>query len=145
MSIPSKETGFWRVLMRPPGGGHSALSRYTAWNGALYMVLGAGMYLLPSLVGTLLFMPGFQGYEEGYFRLVGVAVMVIGWLYLFGARTRAESFGLATVADRVALPALLLPLWWLDLAPAGPVIAFSVLDPALALGAWVIWRRESAG
>lgn len=145
MQHESKTAGFWGRLWQRPAGTETALARYTAWNGLLYLALGAGMYLLPSLVGTLLFMPGFQGYEEGYFRLVGVAVMVIGWLYLFGARTRAESFGLATVADRVALPALLLPLWWLDLAPAGPVIAFSVLDPALALGAWVIWRRGTAG
>jgi hypothetical protein len=40
------------------------------------------------------------------------------------------------------LPVLLLPLAVMNIAPAGPVIAFSILDPLLAAGAYLIWRRE---
>lgn len=134
--------GFWVSLWRTPAADGSTLYRYTVWNGIAYLAIGASMYLAPGLVRVLLFMPPFQGYEEGYLRLVGVAVAVIGWLYVFGGRARSESFGLCSVVDRMLLPVLLLPLAVMNLAPAGPVIAFSILDPLLAAGAYLIWRRE---
>ena len=100
----------------------------------MYMVVGAAFYLVPDMVRTMLFMAPFSGHEEGYMRLLGVAVAIIGWFYVFGARTRAESFALATVADRIAVPVLLLPLYFTGQMPAGPIIAFALLDPLLALG-----------
>jgi hypothetical protein len=59
-----------------------------------------------------------------------------------GGRTRADSFALATVADRLLIPFLLLPLWRLDLVAPGMVLPFVVLDPLLGLGAYAIWRSE---
>jgi len=53
-----------------------------------------------------------------------MVVVVVGWFYVMGGRTRAHSFCLATVVDRLLIPAF--------------------LDPLLALGAYAIWRREGA-
>ena len=133
---------WWQCMLETPPGSPGLLSRYTIWNGILYMIVGAALFIAPDLVRKLLFMAPFAGYEEGYMRLVGAAVLVIGWFYIFGARTRADSFALATVADRIAVPALLLPLYFTGQVPAGPVLAFAIVDPLLALGAYLIWRRQ---
>lgn len=146
MSPNSRElaTNWWREMLRPPATPATPLSRYTHWNGIVYVALGGTLYLAPGLVRTLLFMEPFTGREEGYMRLLGLAVAIIGWFYVFGARTRAESFSLATIADRLALPVLLLPLYFNGQLEAGLVFAFAVLDPLLALGAYLIWRRQGA-
>jgi hypothetical protein len=84
-------------MMETPAGSPGALSRYTLWNGVMYV---------------------------------------------FGARTRADSFALSTVADRIAVPALLLPPYFTGQVPPGPIFAFALLDPLLALGAYLIWRPQ---
>jgi hypothetical protein len=99
-------------MLETPAGSPGALSRYTFWNGVMYLALGGALYLAPDVVRQLLFMAPFAGHEEGYMRLLGVAVAIIGWFYVFGARTRADSFALSTVADRMAVPVLLLPLYF---------------------------------
>jgi len=59
-----------------------------------------------------------------------------------GGRTRADSFGLSTVVDRLLVPVVLVPLWLLGTAPPGIVLPFAILDPLLGIGAYLIWRRE---
>jgi hypothetical protein len=46
------------------------------------------------------------------------------------------------VADRIAVPALLLPPYFTGQVPPGPIFAFALLDPLLALGAYLIWRPQ---
>lgn len=133
---------WWRCMLETPAGPPGALSRYIFSNGILYLAVGATLYLAQDLVRKLLFMEPFSGQEEGYMRVLGVAVAVVGWFYMFGARTRADSFALATVADRIAVPVLLLPLYFTGQVEAGLIFAFALLDPLLALGAYLIWRRE---
>ncbi len=38
---------FWSTVWSQPAGPHSRLSRYTMANGALYLAIGAALYLLP--------------------------------------------------------------------------------------------------
>jgi hypothetical protein len=136
---------FWSALWQRPAGPRSLLGRYTVANGYLYLAIGAAIYLLPaSALMRLFFLEHLTGYEPGLARAVGVGVAVIGWLYVMAGRTGAESFGLATVVDRMLIPVLLLPLWLLGMAPPGLILPFAILDPLLALGAYVIWRRERA-
>ena len=136
---------FWSALWFQPAGPGSRLGRYIVANGVLYLAIGAAVYLLPaSALTRLVFVDRLDGYEEGLLRVIGVAVAIIGWFYVMGGRTRAESFGLATVLDRVLLPVLLVPLWALGMAAPGMVLPFAILDPLLALGAYAIWRRERA-
>jgi hypothetical protein len=59
-----------------------------------------------------------------------------------GARTRATSFGLATVADRMLVPFFLLPVSFVWGVDPHIIVPFAVLDPILGLGAYWIWRTS---
>jgi hypothetical protein len=136
---------FWSVLWSQPPGPHSRLSRYIVANGLLYMAIGASIYLAPSsLLERVFFLPPLTPLEQGLLRGLGSVAAILGWFYVMGGRTRAASFCLATVVDRLLVPFLFVPLWVLGLGPPGLVFTFAILDPVLAIGAYVIWRREVA-
>ena len=136
---------FWSVLWSQPPGPHSRLTRYVVANGLLYMAIGAGLYLSPaSVLVRVFFLPPMSPLEEGLLRASGMVLAIVGWLYVIGGRTRADSFCLATVVDRLLVPVFLVPLWFMGLGPPGLVFPFAILDPALALGAYAIWRRQEA-
>ena len=78
----------------------------------------------------------FVGDEAGLVRVVGMAVAVIGWLYLFGGRSGARQIVAASVLDRLVLvPGVLGPL---AIAGVFPHLlgTFAILDPTLGIGAW---------
>jgi hypothetical protein len=124
-----------------PAPPHTPLSRYTTWNGVLYMLFGAVFYATPQALhvfnGNV-----FQAGEEGLTRTLGVPLAVIGYLYIMGARTRSDVFGLATVLDRLVVPLLLVPLVLLGKVDPMLGLPFSILDPILGTGAYLIWRRQ---
>ena len=138
-----KPSSFWSALWAQPFGPHSLLSRYTVANGVLYMVAGLGIFLLPgSVLEILFFVDEFHGQETGMARAIGVCVTVIGWFYIMGGRTRADSFGLSSVVDRLLIPFLLMPLFLTGQVTLGIAHPFSILDPLLGMGAYIIWRRQ---
>jgi hypothetical protein len=119
----------------------STASKYTVMNGIIYLGAGALLIVWPGAVQTLLMDPDFVGHEEALFRVVGMAVAVIGWLYLFGGRSGARQFGPASVLDRVVLvPVVLVPLVIAGVFPH-TLGAFAILDPSLGIGAWVLHNR----
>jgi hypothetical protein len=121
----------------------SAASKYTAMNGFIYLAAGGLLIVWPGAVQALLMDAPFVGHEAGLFRALGMAVAVIGWLYLFGGRSGAPQFGPASVLDRLILvPAVLVPLVIAGVFPH-TLLAFAVLDPALAIGALVIRSRKA--
>ena len=87
--------------------------------------------------------PPLVGNDEAYARLTGFLLAVVGWLYVFGGRSGGRQFVAATVVDRI----LFVPVPLLLLAHAGiehnTLISFAILDPVLAIGAWVLLNRES--
>jgi hypothetical protein len=122
----------------------STASKYTLLNGLLYLGAGALFIVWPGAVQTLFMEAAFVGHEEGLFRVIGLTLGVIGWLYLFGGRSGAKQIVAASVIDRlIFVPAVLLPLAMLGVFPH-LFVALAVLDPALALGAWVILNRKTA-
>lgn len=134
--------GFFQTLTAAPP--LSRLARYTVANGLFYMAAGAFMLAGPS--DLLLLATGAEawvGKEEAYVRLTGISFLVIGWFYVMGGRTNAESFGLATVVDRLLLPFAMGGLWLAGEVEASMVAGITVLDPILGLGAYVIWRSEA--
>lgn len=137
MSTPPS---FFAALSATPDTPASKLSRYTMWNGVLYLLLGGALFVLPGGVHQAIM--GVAADQVGNVRLVGMCVGIIGWFYVMGARTGATSFGLATVVDRAAVPFLLGALVVAGEVTLQQVIAFAVLDPLLALGAFLIWRAE---
>ena len=129
------------MLSRPES--LTPLARYTQYNGVFYLAIGLFMFAVP---GAMEMVPGvtpFEGQEQGLVRLIGFTMAIIGWFYVFGGRTNADSFGLATVGDRLLVPFFLVPLGLTGAVDGMLVYPFAVLDPALGIGAWLIWRRQS--
>lgn len=128
------------LLERPPS--LSAASKYTMLNGVLYLGTGALFIAWPGLVQTLFMDAAFVGHEGALFRVIGLTLMVIGWLYLFGGRSGARNAVAASVFDRLLLvPAVLIPLAIAGVFPH-LLIALTILDPSLAIGAWVLLSRK---
>jgi hypothetical protein len=128
------------LLKQPPS--LTTASRYTAMNGVAYLVIGALLIVWPGATQTLFMEPAFVGREEGLIRVIGLTIVVIGWLYLFGGRSGARQIVVASVIDRL----LFVPLVLLPLAIAGVfphlLVTFTIFDASLAIGAWVLLRRE---
>ncbi|MFO0581670.1 MAG: hypothetical protein U0229_05325 [Anaeromyxobacter sp.] len=134
--------GFFETLWSSPRS--TPLSRYVGWNGLLYLAFGLQLYFWPGAAQVLTGAPPFQAGEAGLVRLAGFSLAVIGWFYVMGARTRADSFGLATVVDRLLVPFFLGPLAATGAVDVHLVGPFLVLDPVLGIGAWIVWRRSAA-
>ncbi len=118
-------------------------SRFVAACGILYFVSGAALLLWPGLVQTLFADPPFIGHDEALARLVGLLLAIIGWLSFFGGRTGGRQFVAATVLDRI----LFVPVPLVAIAMTGVatriLITFAILDPTLAIIAWILLRRDS--
>jgi hypothetical protein len=61
-----------------------AASKCTVMNGIIYLAAGVLFIVWPGATQTLLMDRTFVGDEQGLVRVVGLTVVVIGWLYLFG-------------------------------------------------------------
>ena len=121
----------------------SAASRYTAMNGDRLPGLRRAARCLAGRDPDTFHGPDFVGQEEALIRVVGMTVAVIGWLYLFGGRSGARQIVAASVVDRLVLvPAVLVPVVIAGVFPH-LLLTFAVLDPALAVGAWVFLARRT--
>jgi len=121
----------------------SAASRYTVMNGFIYLGVGALLIAWPGVTQTIFMDRAFVGDEAALIRVVGMAVAVIGWLYVFGGRSGGRQVVAASVVDRLVLvPAVLVPL---ALAGVFPhlLLAFAILDPLLGIGAWLLLRAKT--
>lgn len=133
---------FFGDLLATPAD-RSTVSKYSAMNGALYIGLGGLLLAWPGAVQTIFRDAPFVGNEGALFRVIGMAVVVIGWLYVFGGRSGARQFGPASVLDRVTLvPLVLVPLVLAGVFPR-TLGAFAILDPALGVGAWLLHKRQA--
>jgi hypothetical protein len=129
------------LLEKPPT--FSAVSKYTAMNGVAYLAVGVLLIAWPGVTQALFMDPAFVGHEEALFRVIGLTVLVIGWLYLFGGRSGARQFVAASVIDRlVFVPAVLLPIAIAGVFPH-LLVTFALLDACLAIGAWALLGRSS--
>lgn len=80
----------------------------------------------------------FAGHEQTLFRVIGMTVMVIGWLYLFGGRSGGRQTVAASILDRwILVPLVLVPIAMTGIFPH-VFLAFALLDASLALGAWML-------
>ena len=121
----------------------STMSKYTAMNGLMYLAAGALLIAWPGATQALFRDRAFVGDEQGLIRAMGMAVAVIGWLYLFGGRSGARQIVAATVVNRLTfVPAVLLPLAASGVFPH-LLVTFAILDAALAVGAWTLMARRA--
>ena len=120
-------------------------SKYTAMNGWIYLGIGAVLVIWPGIVQTIFRDAPFVGNEGALFRVVGMSLMVIGWLYLFGGLSGGRRIVAASVLDRVVLvPLVLVPLAIAGVFPH-TLLAMAALDPTLALGAETDERHVLVG
>jgi len=132
---------FMSDLLEMPASRTTA-SKYTAMNGFIYLGLGALFLLWPDAVQMIFRDEPFAGHEQALFRVIGLTVMVIGWLYLFGGRSGSRQLVAASVLDRwILVPLVLVPIAIAGVFPH-VLLAFALLDASLALGAWVLRRRK---
>jgi hypothetical protein len=76
-----------------------------------------------------------SGIEQGLIHVVGLTVVVIGWLYLFGGRSGARQVVAASVVGRlIFVPGVLVPLAMAGVFPH-LLLAFAFLDVVLVIGA----------
>jgi hypothetical protein len=130
-----------RKLLEKPAALTTA-SKYTAWNGVAYLAIGILLIVWPGAAQTLFMEPAFVGREEGLMRVIGLTIVVIGWLYLFGGRSGARQFVVASVIDRLLfVPLVLLPLALTGVFPR-LLVTFTIFDVLLAIGAGVLLSRE---
>jgi hypothetical protein len=117
-------------------------SKYTVMNGLIYLGAGTLVLIWPGIVQTIFRDTEFVGNEAALIRVMGMAVMVIGWLYLFGGLSGGRRIVAASVLDRVVLvPLVLVPLAIVGVFPHF-LLAFAVLDPTLGIGAWLLLSRK---
>ena len=117
-------------------------SKYTVVNGLIYLGFGALVLIWPGMVQTIFRDAAFVGNEAALVRVIGMTVMVIGWLYLFGGFSGGRRIVAASVLDRVVLvPLVLIPLAIAGVFPHF-LLAFALLDPTLGIGAWLLLNRS---
>jgi hypothetical protein len=120
----------------------SVASKYTVMNGVLYFGTGALFIAWPGLVQNVFKDPAFVGHEAALFRVIGLLLVVVGWLYVFGGRSGAPQAPASSVIDRlIFVPVVLLPLVFAGVFPH-LFLALAILDPTLAIGAWILLSRK---
>jgi hypothetical protein len=116
-------------------------SKYTAVNGFIYLAVGFLLIVWPGVTQTLFMDPPFAGHEQGLMRVIGLTVVVIGWLYVFGGRSGARQIVAASVVDRlIFVPAVLIPVAMAGVFPH-LLLTFAIFDALLAIGAWILFAR----
>ena len=117
-------------------------SKYTVFNGFMYLGLGVALILWPGAIQTLLRERAFIGDEQGLFRALGMAVALIGYYLVIGGRAGSRQATAASVIDRLTVvPLVLLPLAIAGVFPRF-MIAVVIIDFCLATSTWVLLRAD---
>jgi cytochrome c biogenesis protein CcdA len=77
-------------------------SRYTVLDVVVYLIAGATLIVWPGVVQTLFREEAFVGHEGALMRAIGMTIVLIGWLYVFGGRSGARQIVAASVIEPVA-------------------------------------------
>jgi hypothetical protein len=128
------------LLEKPPS--LTTASNYTTVNGFIYLAVGFLLIVWPGVTQSLFMEPAFVGHEEGLMRVIGLMVVVIGWLYVFGGRSGARQIVAASVIDRlIFVPAVLIPVAMAGVFPH-LLLTFVIFDALLAIGVWTLFARK---
>ncbi|XP_078373440.1 uncharacterized protein LOC144657026 [Oculina patagonica] len=124
--------------------------KFTQWSSVLAYVVGGGSLLVWPQLWKILLQLDFLGRTEGYLRLIGLGVLVIGFIVIISARSNHQDpkHGaiLGSVFSRVLyVNGILLMLVLRDMLPLSFALVFMGLDTLLSLITLVIWCRETQG
>ena len=84
------------------------------------------------MVQTLFREEAFVGHEGALMRAIGLTIVVIGWLYVFGGRSGARQIVAASVIDRLVF--VCVARHWRVVADASQMNVFCPISP---------WGRRS--
>ena len=118
-------------------------SKYTAFNGFVYLGMGVALILWPGAIQTLFRERSFVGDEQGLFRALGMAVALIGYYLVIGGRAGSRQSTAASVIDRLTVvPLVLIPLAIAGVFPHFMIVVV-IVDFCLATSTWVLLRAET--
>ena len=124
--------------------------KFTVWSSVLAYCVGAGSLLVFPQLWRILLQLDFLGRTEGYLRLAGLGVVVIGFILVISARSNHQDpkHGtiLGSILSRVIfVDGILLMLVLRGMLPLSFALVFMCLDTSLAVITLVIWCRETQG
>ena len=124
--------------------------KFTQWSSLLAYCVGGGSLLVCPELWRIILQLDFQGRTEGYLRLSGLGVLIIGFLLVISSRSYHQSprhgpiLG-SILARFIYINGILLMLVLRSMIPLSFALAFMGLDTLLALSTLVIWCRETEG
>jgi len=118
-------------------------SRYTVFNGLIYLGLGVGLIIWPGLIQTFFRERAFVGDEQGLMRVIGLVSLLIGYYLVIGGRSGSRQATAASVIDRwTVVPLVLLPIAMSGVFPRF-LITVVIVDFCLATSTWMLLRADT--
>ena len=126
------------------------VQKFTQWSSVLAYCVGGGSLLVCPQLWSILLQLDFLGRTEGYLRLIGLGVAIIGFLLVISARSNQQDpiHGaiLGSILSRgIGVNGVLLMLILRNMLPLSFALFFMCLDTSLSLMTLVIWCRETEG
>ena len=120
--------------------------KFTQWSSVIAYCIGGGTLLVGPQLWRIIFQLHFLGRTEGYLRLIGLGVVIIGFLLIVAARSSQQGPILGSIFARfVFVNAILGMLALRNMMPLSFALFFMGLDTSLALIPLGIWCRETEG
>lgn len=130
------------ILEKPPI--LTTASKYTVFNGFVYVSLGVLLILWPGAIQTVFRERAFVGDEQGLMRVIGFTVLLIGYYLVIGGRAGSRQATAASVLDRITIvPLVLLPLAISGVFPHF-LITVVIVDFCLAVSTWRLLRANTS-
>lgn len=130
------------VLEKPPI--LTTASKYTVFNGFVYVTLGVLLILWPGAIQTVFRERAFVGDEQGLMRVIGFVVLLIGYYLVIGGRSGSRQATAASVIDRITIvPLVLLPIAISGVFPHF-LITVVIVDFCLAVSTWMLLRADTS-
>ena len=122
--------------------------KFIQWSSLLAYSIGGFSFLAAPQLYNIILQLDYRGRSEGYIRLVGLAIVDIGLIFIMLARCDHKVYRWGTISastfSRVLwVPATGLMLILRDMLPLAFALIFMVLDSSLSLTALVIWYCET--
>ncbi|XP_020617007.1 uncharacterized protein LOC110054969 [Orbicella faveolata] len=126
------------------------VQKFTQWSSVLAYCVGGGSLLVCPQLWSILLQLDFLGRTEGYLRLIGLGVVIIGFLFVVSARSNHQDPIHATILVSIlwrciGVNGILLMLILRDMLPLSFALVFMCLDTSLSLITLVIWCLETEG
>lgn len=126
------------------------VQKFTQWSSVLAYCVGGGSLLVCPQLWRILLQLDFLGRTEGYLRVIGLGILIIGFLLVISARSNQQDpiHGsiLGSILSRgIYVNGVLLMLILRDMLPLSFALFFMCLDTSFSLITLVIWCRETEG